>query len=66
MKKLEALEQEILKLSPEELEAFRAWFLEHDAAEWDREIASHARSGKLDALAREAKSQYEAGESTEM
>lgn len=50
MTKIEALEKKIQELSPEELADFRAWFLEYDAAAWDEQIASDAKSGKLDAL----------------
>lgn len=66
MTKIEALEKKILELSPEELADFRAWFLEYDAAAWDEQIASDAKSGKLDALAREAKAHYDSGKSSEM
>src|SRR5713101_7720720 len=50
MTKLQAIEEEIKKLSPEELAELREWFLERDAEEWDREIDSDAASGKLDRL----------------
>jgi hypothetical protein len=50
MTRVEALEAEIKKLSPTELAQFREWLLEHDAAEWDRQIESDASSGKLDEL----------------
>ena len=50
MTKLQLLEEEIKKLSPEELAAFREWFLEREADEWDREIERDAASGKLDKL----------------
>lgn len=66
MKKLEDLEKEVSALSPEELADFRAWFLEYDGAAWDQQIASDAKSGKLDSLAREAKAQYDSGKSSEV
>ncbi len=50
MTKIEDLEKKIQELSPEELADFRAWFLEYDAAAWDQQIASDAKSGKFDAL----------------
>lgn len=54
MTKLESLEQEVRGLSSEDLAAFRRWFAEFDAAQWDRQIESDLRSGRLDALAEEA------------
>jgi hypothetical protein len=50
MTRLEALEEEIKKLSPEEVAKLRDWLLERDAEEWDREIEHDAASGKLDKL----------------
>ena len=38
MSTLSEIEQAVRELSPEELRAFRAWFTEHDAAAWDRQI----------------------------
>lgn len=50
MTKLEELEEEIKKLSPEELTQLRDWFLELDAESWDNQIERDAESGKLDKL----------------
>lgn len=50
MTRLEALEEEIKKLSPEELAQLREWLLERDDEEWDRDIERDAASGKLDKL----------------
>jgi hypothetical protein len=55
------LEQSIKQLSPSELAAFRAWFLEFDAAEWDRQIEMDSKSGKLDRLAKNAIKEHRAG-----
>ena len=38
-------------MSAEELAAFRAWFEQYDADQWDRQIEADVASGKLDALA---------------
>jgi len=65
MSKLEALEKKVSGLSPEELAEFRRWFIEFDAAAWDRQIERHAKAGKLDALADEALRDHAAGKSTE-
>ena len=48
-----------------ELAEFRRWFIEFDAAAWDRQIERHAKAGKLDALADEALRDHAAGKSTE-
>jgi hypothetical protein len=50
MTKLQMLEEEIKKLSPEELVQLREWFLERDAQQWDLQIERDAASGKLDKL----------------
>lgn len=66
MKKLERLEQEIESLSPEEAAEFRAWFLEHDWKNWDRQLERDVREGKLDGLAAEAVRDYDAGRTSEL
>lgn len=48
MAKVEALEEEIKKLSREELVQLREWLLERDAQEYDRQIEQDAASDKLD------------------
>jgi hypothetical protein len=66
MSRVEALEREIEKLTPSELEAFRTWFLEFDGDAWDRQIEADAAAGKLDRLAEEALAEHARGESREM
>ena len=66
MTKLEALEEEIKKLAPEELAQLREWLLEHEADEWDREIERDASSGKLDKLFGESLADHRAGKSREI
>lgn len=51
MTKLEEIEGAVAKLAPGELERFRAWFEQFDAARFDEKIEKDARAGKLDALA---------------
>ena len=48
------IETAVAQLSAEELAAFREWFLEFDAAEWDTQFEQDASAGRLDALADEA------------
>jgi hypothetical protein len=50
MGKVEQLEQQIRELSPAELAQFRAWFLDFDWEDWDRQLEDDVRAGKLDAL----------------
>lgn len=66
MNKIASIEKEVESLSESELAAFRAWFYEFDAAAWDHQIESDARSGKLDALADSAIEAYESGKCTEL
>jgi len=65
MTKVEKIEQEVRKLSRDELLAFRRWFREYDSDEWDRQIEEDVRAGKLDSLAEEALAEHRAGKSRE-
>jgi hypothetical protein len=66
MTKVEALEREVEKLSPEELAAFREWFIEHDWQAWDRQIEHDSAEGRLDKFAAEALDELERGETREV
>jgi len=59
MTKVESLEREVEQLAPEELPAFRAWFIERDWQAWDRELEQDVAAGRLDHLADEALAEYE-------
>ena len=54
MSTIQEIERAVVELSPEELAEFRAWFLEFDAASWDRQFEQDVVAGRLDALAEEA------------
>jgi hypothetical protein len=54
MSTIQEIEQAVVGLSPTELAEFRAWFLEVDAAAWDRQIEQDATAGRLDTLAEAA------------
>ncbi|HEV2148191.1 MAG TPA: hypothetical protein VGR37_12375 [Longimicrobiaceae bacterium] len=54
MSTVQEIERAVIGLSLAELAEFRAWFLEFDAAAWDRQIEQDVASGRLDALAEEA------------
>jgi hypothetical protein len=58
--------QQVEKLSPEELEKFRAWFAEFDARLWDAQIDADAKAGELDGLVAEALGEHKAGKTREL
>jgi hypothetical protein len=60
MTKLEAIEEEIRKLSPGELAQLRDWMSERDWEEWNEQIARDSASGKLDSLFTKAVADHEA------
>lgn len=66
MTKLQLLEQEIRRLSPEEMAQLRDWLLELDADQWDREIERDANSGKLDDVLEKSMADHRAGKSREL
>jgi hypothetical protein len=66
MTKVQALEQEIETLSPEELAELRLWLDEREAEAWDREIERDAASGKLDKLFEKSMADHHAGKSREI
>ena len=65
MSTVEELEAAVQKLSPQERAAFRAWFVEFDAAEWDLQLEGDVAAGRLDWLAAEAVLDQQAGRTTE-
>ena len=60
------LENEVARLSRQDLARFRAWFYEFDAHTWDRQLESDANSGKLDQLADKAIADFKAGKHREL
>jgi hypothetical protein len=52
---IQQLENGVRQLSPEELAAFRAWFAEFDAGEWDRQFEADVSAGRLDWLLEEGR-----------
>lgn len=65
MSKVEALEHEIETLSRAELNILRDWFFKFDADAWNRQIEADSRTGKLDAIAKDALAEHSQGKSTE-
>ena len=60
MTKVQAIEEEIKNLSPSELAELRDWLLEHDWAEWDRQIERDSGGGKLEKLFAKARADHDA------
>ena len=58
---IEEIETAVSRLSKDQLARFRRWFDEYDGQVWDAQIEQDVQAGKLDALAREALAEYEAG-----
>ncbi len=65
MSTIQQLENGVRQLSPEELAAFRAWFADFDAAEWDRQFEADVSAGKLDWLVEEARQDSREGRCTD-
>jgi hypothetical protein len=65
MSTIQELEDAIRQLSAEDRAAFRAWFAEFDAAEWDRQLESDVAAGRLDWLVAEARQDRQAGQCTD-
>jgi hypothetical protein len=66
MSKVEEIEKEIRALSPEQFAAFRNWFLDFEAEQWDRQIERDAQSGRLDELASKALRDHQGGKSSDL
>jgi len=66
MTRLQMLEEEIKKLSPEEMAQLRDWLLERDAEQWDGEIEQDAASGRLDKVFKRSLADHRAGKSREI
>jgi len=66
MTKLQAIEEQIKSLSPGELAELRDWLLEHDWAEWDRQIERDSAAGKLEQLFDKARADHAAGKSKKL
>jgi len=58
------LENAVQKLPPEELERFAEWFERFIDNQWDRNLEADVASGRLDAVAKKADADFEAGHCT--
>ncbi|NJR62406.1 MAG: hypothetical protein HC769_28540 [Cyanobacteria bacterium CRU_2_1] len=66
MSNLEQIEAAILSLPSNEFEKLRLWFLDLDYERWDEQIEQDIEDGKLEAFAREAIAEFEAGHCQEI
>ncbi len=66
MSRVDQLEEQIAALDPDELRILREWFARFDADDWDRQIASDVKRGRVARLAEHALRDHEAGRSTEL
>lgn len=66
MTKVQLLEEEIKRLTQEEMAQLRDWLLGRDADQWDREIERDANSGKLDKAFEQSLADHRAGKSREL
>jgi len=65
MSTIAEIEDAVRRLSPEDLAAFREWFVRLDAEAWDRQIGEDIAAGRLDSLAEEALEDLKAGRCTD-
>ncbi len=61
---IKELESEVSRLPPAELARFSEWFEQFIAEQWDRQIEKDIASGRLDAAAKRADADFEAGRCT--
>lgn len=66
MTRVEAIEREVEKLSPEEFTELRDWILERDWERWDWQIERDATEGRLEPLFERALEAHRQGKSREV
>jgi len=65
MSTVQEIEQAVRQLSEADKTAFRAWFAEYDAAEWDQQIEVDVAAGRLNWLVEEARRDLRDGRCTD-
>jgi hypothetical protein len=58
---IEQIENAILRLSEQDFSKLRNWLLDLDYQQWDQQLEQDIIDGKLDVLAQEALTEFEAG-----
>jgi hypothetical protein len=66
MSTVHEIEAAVRELPRHELSAFRDWFVQFDAAAWDKQFEQDVAAGRLDALADEAIRDAREGRSREL
>lgn len=66
MSNLEQIEDAILSLPSNEFEKLRLWFFDLDYERWDKQLEGDIADGKLEALAQEAITEFQAGHCREI
>ena len=66
MCRVEMIEGQIKELTRTELTAFREWFAQFDAEDWDKQFEADVNAGRLDALAQRALRDHAEGRSTKL
>ncbi len=66
MTRIQQLEREIKELTRDELAAFRQWFQEYDASQWDSQIEEDVLAGRFDRLAEQALADHKARRTKEL
>ena len=62
MSKVEQIEADIAKLSPQDARQVAQWLEEFLADQWDQQLEADAKAGRLDKLTEQALREIEAGE----
>jgi hypothetical protein len=63
---LQDLKSAISRLSPEQFAELAAWFAEHEAEQWDRQIEFDQRSGRLECMIKTTRDHIHTGRSKPM
>lgn len=66
MTTVQKIQEAVSRLPQEDLAAFRNWFAEFDAIQWDRQFEMDVSAGRLDELAEEALQDLRAGRCTDL
>jgi len=61
MSDVNAVEDAVRSLPPQELAEIRRWFAEFDNATWDTQVEEDLSSGKLDSMLAEAQADFVSG-----
>ncbi len=66
MSTVEEFESALSQLTPPDYEKFRQWLSDYHNRMWDKEMDEDAKTGRLDALAKEALEDLKNGRSTDL